>query len=436
MSEHNALPPGFKMTELGPLPEEWQVVRLEKCVKVIKGRKPATLTEVPVSGSLPYLTAEYFRTSRARQYVPSEVLPSAETCQEQDIVLIWDGSNAGQVFTGLAGVLASTMVKIVPKRRDITRGFLYFYLLTQFENLNSQTTGSTIPHVNKVLFHTLPIPLPPLAEQRAIAQVLRTVQEAKEATERVIAALKELKKSLMRHLFTYGSVPVGETDRVPLREAEIGPVPAHWRVVRLGEVVKLRSNVINPADNPTARYVGLEHIDSGSIRIERFGFAYETKSSKNIFKEGDILYGKLRPYLDKAALAEWEGVCSTDILVFQPKDVADPVFTAHLLHHPWILNHAIATTTGVNHPRTSWKALSQAIIPLPPLPEQQEIARILEAVDAKIAAEEGRREALAALFKSLLAELMSGRRRVRFTAEDAESAEKIEKTLRPLRPLR
>jgi len=227
----------------------------------------------------------------------------------------------------------------------------------------------------------------------------------------VIAALRELKKSLMRHLFTYGPVPVGATGRSPLQQTAIGPIPAHWRVVTLEEVANLRKGTVHPSDVPNARYVGLEHLVPGEIRIKQFGRADATRSAKAVFEKGDILYGKLRPYLDKATIAEWSGVCSTDILVLQPLKVAS-LFLAYLMHTPFVLNHAIATTTGVNHPRTSWKALSQALIPLPPLSEQREIARILRAVDKKIQAEERRKEALEVLFKTLLHHLMTAKTRL------------------------
>jgi type I restriction enzyme S subunit len=95
-----------------------------------------------------------------------------------------------------------------------------------------------------------------------------------------------------------------------------------------------------------------------------------------------------------------------------PTKQVDPVFTAYLMHSSFVLQHAIATTSGVNHPRTSWKALSQAHIPLPPLAEQREIARILQAVDRKLEADEARRQALYDLFRSLLHDLMTARRRL------------------------
>ena len=258
------------------------------------------------------------------------------------------------------------------------------------------------------------IPLPPLPEQRAIAHVLRTVQRAKEATERVIQATRELKKSLMRYLFTYGPVPMEEAERVPLKETEIGLVPEHWEVVRLGEVVQLRTEVVKPSEvSDDVRYIGLEHIDSGESQVKRWGCARDVQSTKNKFYPGDVLYGKLRPYLDKAVLAEFEGICSTDILVFKPLGQLEPLYLVNLLHTPRFIEYASATTTGVNRPRTSWKAIENFAIPFPPSGEKDDIARILQAVNKKLQAEEARKQALEELFKTLLHNLMTGEIRVK-----------------------
>lgn len=411
-----SVPENFKHTEIGPVPSDWEVVPLQAIGKIITGKTPPTKDKSYWNGPIPFITPVDLQGGpirRTARTITKAGLKVSKALPKGTVVVSCIG------YIGKVGVIDSPVavtnqqINAVIVNNTIGDNWYLAYTLMHLEPiLNSRARVTTVPILNKSNFQRILIPLPPLPEQRAIAYVLRTVQRAKEATERVITALKELKKSLMKHLFTYGPLPLDQADQVPLKETEIGPVPEHWNVVQLGEILKLRKGTIHPDEVPNARYVGLEHLDSGEIWIRRFGKASDTKSAKAVFKTGDILYGKLRPYLDKAALAEWDGVCSTDILVLTPQDDFDAVFVAYLIHSSFVLAHAVATTTGVNHPRTSWRALKQAAIPLPPLEEQREIARILQTVDRKIEAEENRKRALETLFKTLLRHLMTAELRV------------------------
>jgi type I restriction enzyme S subunit len=193
---------GFKETEIGLIPEDWEVVRLGEVVKIIRGKKPKTLSESPTKNSLPYLTADYFRNRIPNQFVEIEIEKNLQTCKKDDVILIWDGSKAGQVFTGLEGILASTMVKINPAIDKFDKAYLYYFLTTKFNYLNSQTTGSTIPHVNKTVFLNLLIPLPPLDEQQKIANILTTIDQKIQAEEKKKQALQNLFKTLLQQLMT------------------------------------------------------------------------------------------------------------------------------------------------------------------------------------------------------------------------------------------
>jgi len=390
------LPDGFQMTELGPLPKEWRVVRLGEVAAVDWGNTALTKSLYKPSGYIAFSATG-----------PDGFLDFYEQSGEAVIVSAI-GARCGKCFYA-SGQWTAIKNTIVIRGEQIDNLFLYYYLDDEHKWPKS---GSGQPFISIGKAKEVPIPLPPLPEQRSIAHVLRTVQRAKEATEGVIATLKELKKSLMQHLFTYGPVPVTERERVPLQETEIGPLPAHWRVVRLGEVATLFTRGIDPANAGAKRYIGLEHIEPGNIRLQHWGKADDVRSLKTAFQQGDVLYGKLRPYLDKAVLAEWDGICSTDILVIKTQSSLLPEFLAYLVHTSQFIDYAISTTTGVNHPRTSWKALQKFSIPLPPLAEQREIARILQAVDGKIAAEQARRAALEEMFKTLLHQLMTGKIRI------------------------
>lgn len=155
----------------------------------------------------------------------------------------------------------------------------------------------------------------------------------------------------------------------------------NWKESSLGQICGQRKIHVDPKDSNGTIYVGLEHIDSGNPILYNFGNPSTVRSSKFQFKPNDILYGKLRPYLQKAVLSNSEGICSTDIIVLKSiKNKTIPKFLVYLLHTQGLIDHANRTTHGVNHPRTSWEALKKFNFPLPPLPEQRAIARVLSTI--------------------------------------------------------
>jgi type I restriction enzyme S subunit len=202
------------------------------------------------------------------------------------------------------------------------------------------------------------------------------------------------------------------------RENENTPGLSGWDEIILGDIVSFRREPIDPETNLGMRYVGLEHINSGQMELMLWGNAADVRSLKNRFYARDILYGKLRPYLDKAVLVDFDGLCSTDIIVVSCSKRVLPEFLVQILHTREFLAFADSTTTGVNHPRTSWNALKDFSIRLPPLPEQQAIARALSTIHRAQSATRQVIDATRQTKKSLMVTL--------FRERDAGSTEQAE----------
>lgn len=157
-----------------------------------------------------------------------------------------------------------------------------------------------------------------------------------------------------------------------------------WPTVALAEVAEIEREGVAPNRIPDGTdYLGLEHIESGGVILKKETVAEGgLASTKFAFTSDHLLYGKLRPYLAKIALPDFDGVCSTDILPIRPGPRLDKRFLAFYLRQPSMVDYAASRATGANLPRLSPKGLAGFPIPLPPLEEQRRIAAILDQADA------------------------------------------------------
>lgn len=193
-----------------------------------------------------------------------------------------------------------------------------------------------------------------------------------------------------------------------------GVLPDGWRATNLGAIATLSKEKVDPRDVPDSPYVGLEHIESaGTLRVAGRGRGADVKSTKSVFHPGDVLYGKLRPYLNKVAVPDFKGICSTDILVLRRTEALDTRFLAKLVSQPAFVDFAHQASNGVELPRVNWKALSEFKVALPPLDEQHRIAAHLDEVDTRRASIAGRlaaaRTIVDRLRTAVLAAACSGR---------------------------
>lgn len=161
--------------------------------------------------------------------------------------------------------------------------------------------------------------------------------------------------------------------------------PQGWREVRVADALYRVTERFDPATaTDTYFYVGLEHIESGTGRLLKDEVAADTEgllSLKTRFQRGDVLFGKLRPNLNKVYLAQADGVCSTDIWVLRPRTFVSPEYAALFLRSRTFNSMVTRLAVGANLPRVPAEAFDRLPFLLPPLPEQQRIVEVLLAAD-------------------------------------------------------
>ena len=192
----------------------------------------------------------------------------------------------------------------------------------------------------------------------------------------------------------------------------LGEVPSHWRIEKVKFQARLRAE--KTVGTNGSRYVGMEHVLSkvGKFNPVLEGTQEEAESTVNVFAKGDVLFGKLRPYLAKCVVADTDGVCSSEFLVLTPADGVHPDYLNATMLMQEFINAVDASTYGAKMPRAEWGFIGQQRLPLPPTDEQQAIAGYLDAETARIDTLIQEKEGLIGLLRewrqSVIAEYTSG----------------------------
>ncbi|NCC60902.1 MAG: restriction endonuclease subunit S [Verrucomicrobiae bacterium] len=184
-------------------------------------------------------------------------------------------------------------------------------------------------------------------------------------------------------------------------------IKAGWRIVRFGDVAReVKETTKDPLADGLEYYVGLEHLDPQSLRLSRKGvIAEDNPSFTRLFKPGQILFGKRRAYQKKAAVADFAGTCSGDIIVMEERPgKIIPGLLPFIVQSDMFFDFAVKTSSGSLSPRTKWKTLAEFEFPLPPLERQKAILEVLEKVDSVYPKFCEFKGSLERLFKKLLIE--------------------------------
>ena len=304
--------------------------------------------------------------------------------------------------------------RIRPRASEVDAEYLFltFFSAKIRAALQQHAHGSTIRNLNASFFAERLIPLPPLPEQRAIAGILRTVQRAKEATDQVIAASRELARSLGQRVFHYGLAPL----TAPAEEV-------NWPAVSLAEVAApdrpICYGILMPGPNIEGGvlYVKVRDYPDGTVQaggLLRTSAVIAEQYRRSTLRGGDVLVS-IRGTTGRVAIVP-EGMGGANITQDTARVTVDPRFDrdyiALALRSSPSQSYIREWTRGAAVKGINLRDLRQLSLPLPPRPIQSEIAGAQRSVESKISAELGRSAALDILFKALMGDLMTGRVRV------------------------
>ncbi|GAB6053105.1 restriction endonuclease subunit S [Magnetospira thiophila] len=316
------------------------------------------------------------------------------------------------------------VINIRPRNDLADTRYVFYALLSDPAQIDVLAEGSVQRNLYVSQLSTFKMPLPELSKQRQIAELLGALDEKIDLNRRMNETLEAMARAIFRGWFVdFGPTRAKAEGRAPYLAPEIWNLfpdtlddedkPVGWTQGTLADVAGSPRRGVSPADvAEDTPYIGLEHMPRRSIALSEWEGAGKVTSNKSVFKKGEFLFGKLRPYFHKVGFAPLDGICSTDIVVVIPRSPEWAAFTLACLSSDEFVDYTNQTSTGTKMPRTSWKTMGQYKVCLPPDQIARAFQSVVQPLLDRIGANTHEVHTLARTRDLLLPKLMSGEIRI------------------------
>ena len=377
------------------IPSHWEMKRLKGVFAMRKERNNPIQTDYILSltakqGVVPYAEKEGTGGNK-----PKDDLTQYNICRENDLLV-----NCMNVVSGAAGVskyygaISPVYYAFYPREDENIWYYHYIFRLITFQRsliglgkgilMHESDEGvltSVRMRISMNYLGNVMLPIPPRAEQDQMVRYLNwktsEINKLISNRKRYVAEIKSLKKSIIDDAIKCG------LDATACRKNSgvywLGDIPEHWDVVRLKKLVTLSTEKTTDSSAP---YIGMENIESWTGRYVS-GTEISPEGTSNVYHAGDILFGKLRPYLAKVFMPDNDGICSGEFLVFKNIKI-NKRFLLYYLLSPSLIDIVNSSTYGAKMPRANWNFIGNCAVPVPNLKEQEEIADYLDRATAEI----------------------------------------------------
>jgi len=398
--EKNNISAGYKDSAVGVIPQEWEVKRLGAIANCFSGGTPKSESEEMYGGTIPFIRSGEIHGNRTALFLTDGGLrkSSAKMVDVGDLIFALYGANSGDcAISQINGAINQAILCI--RSSSVINPFLQPYLELQKDRYIAKYLQGGQGNLSGEIVCSYTIPVPPMEEQRKIAEILGVWDEAIEKQSRLIEYLVLRKRGLMQRLLTGRTRLTGFT--------------TPWQKVKLGEICKERNET--KCDHLSLLSITAERGVILQAESDKKDTSNDDKSKYKRICPNDIGYNTMRMWQGRSALSAMEGIVSPAYTIVTPKSGVDPLFISEVIKQPRVVYDFWTHSQGLvgDTLNCKFQDFSQVKVAIPSLSEQKAIAEALTTADDEIATHRKKLNTLRLQKRGLMQQLLTGKTRVK-----------------------